>query len=135
MLNSLNDVAPTGIIFFQAAEPILPTKDITFAKYKVRFDTENFCLYERLREFLSRESVICLKKDKKGRMKEFDIIPRIKETVFNEDSAVLVLSSGNEGNLNPSLVLSAFFENTNTAPVFYTVYRTMIYDGNMAEFK
>ncbi len=135
VVERLNAVSPDGISFLSATEPVLPTKDIGFAEYEIYFEKENASLYKRLEEFLKSESVICLKKDKKGRMKEFDIIPKIKSVSVFDEKAVLILSAGNDGNLNPSLCMSAFFENTNTTPVFYSVKRTMIYDNNMEEFK
>ncbi|MGN0494200.1 MAG: TIGR03936 family radical SAM-associated protein [Acutalibacteraceae bacterium] len=134
MLKSLNAAAPEGIEFLRADTPVLPTADICFAEYELKFDPENAPLYEKLKEFLSKESVICQKKDKKGRLKEFDIIPKIKRVEFLSDSALLVLSAGNEGNLNPSLLLNAFFEETATPPVFCKVTRLMLYGKDLKPF-
>ena len=134
MLKSLNAAAPEGIEFLRADTPVLPTKDIFFAEYELAFDPENAPLYKKLKEFLSKESVICRKKDKKGRLKEFDIIPKIKRTEISDEKALLVLSAGNEGNLNPSLILNAFFEETGTTPVFCTVKRLMLYDKDLKPF-
>lgn len=133
-LFKLNAAAPEGIEFLRAEKPVLPTVDIAFAEYELTFDSENTPIYEELKNFLSKESVICQKKDKKGRIKEFDIIPKIKSTEFTGDKAVLVLAAGNEGNLNPSLVLSAFFEQAGTAPVFCSVKRIMLFDKNLKPF-
>lgn len=131
----LNAAAPEGIEFLRAAEPVLPTVDIAFAEYELVFDPENAPLYESLRGFLSKESVICQKKDKKGRIKEFDIIPKIKSAEFTGDKALLILSAGNEGNLNPTLVLGAFFGQMNIAPVFCSVKRLMLFDKDLKPFK
>lgn len=133
-INRLNAAAPDDIEFLRAGEPVLPTVDISFAEYEFIFDPENAPLYEKLVKFLSKESVICQKKDKKGRIKEFDIIPKIKSARIEGDKALLVLSAGNEGNLNPSLVLNAFFEETNTAPVFCSVKRLMLFDKDLKPF-
>ena len=133
-LGRLNAAAPEGIEFLRAEEPVLPTVDIAFAEYELVFDPEDAPLYDKLKEFLSKESVICQKKDKKGRIKEFDIIPKIKSAEFTGDKALLVLSAGNEGNLNPSLVLSAFFEQTDTSPVFCKVKRLMLFDKDLKPF-
>lgn len=134
-VSRLNAAAPEGIEFLRAEEPVLPTVDIAFAEYELTFDPENAPLYDKLKEFLSKESVICQKKDKKGRIKEFDIIPKIKSAEFKGDKALLTLSAGNEGNLNPSLVLSAFFGEMNIAPVFCSVKRLMLFDGDLKPFK
>ena len=134
MLERLNAAAPEGIEFLRADTPVLPTADIFFANYEFKFDPENARLYDLLKEFLSRESVICFKKDKKGRLKEFDIIPKIKRAEFLGDKALLILAAGNEGNLNPSLLLNAFFEKTDTPPVFCGVKRLMLYDKDLKPF-
>ncbi len=133
-LSRLNSAAPEGIRFLRAADPVLPTKDIAFAEYEIAFESGNVFLYPALEKFLSSDSVICIKKDKKGRLKEFDIIPKIKSTDFSGDKPRLILSAGNEGNLNPAMVLSAFFEKTETAPVFYTVRRLMLFDAGLKPF-
>lgn len=133
-VSRLNAAAPEGIEFLRAEEPVLPTVDIAFAEYELTFDPENAPLYDKLKEFLSKESVICQKKDKKGRIKEFDIIPKIKRAEFAGDKVLLVLSAGNEGNLNPSLVLNAFFEQTDTAPIFCKVKRLMLFDKDLKPF-
>ncbi len=133
-VSRLNAAAPEGIEFLRAEEPVLPTVDIAFAEYELTFDPENAPLYDKLKEFLTKESVICQKKDKKGRIKEFDIIPKIKSADFTGDKALLVLAAGNDGNLNPSLVLNAFFEQTDTAPVFCKVKRLMLFDKDLKPF-
>lgn len=134
IVKQLNSAAPDGIKFLRAAEPVKPTVEIAFAEYELVFPDEGDDIYRDLREFLSQKSVVCLKKDKKGRMKEFDIIPKIKKTKFLSNKVLLVLSAGNEGNLNPSLLLSAFFENTGREPVFCEVKRLMLFDRELKPF-
>lgn len=132
MLERLNSVSVEGIEFLKAAEPILPTKDIAYAEYELIFDENGF--FNDLKGFLSKDSVICLKKDKKGRMKELDIIPKIKKKEFDGKQIHLTLTAGNEGNLNPALILNTFFEQTGREPVFYVVKRLMLFDGEGKEF-
>ena len=132
MLGRLNAVSGDGIAFLKAAEPVLPTKDIAYAEYELSFDENGF--FKDLKEFLSKDSVICLKKDKKGRMKELDIIPKIKKKEFDEKLIHLTLTAGNEGNLNPTLILNTFFEQTKREPVFCSVKRLMLFDTEGKEF-
>ena len=134
IVKQLNSAAPDGIEFIRAAEPVKPTVEIAFAEYELIFPDEDNGIYKDLREFLSQESVVCLKKDKNGRMKEFDIIPKIKKTEFLSNKVLLVLSAGNEGNLNPSLLLSAFFEKTGRKPAFCVVRRLMLFDSDLNPF-
>lgn len=135
IVKQLNSAAPDGIKFLRAATPVKPTVEIAFAEYELVFPDEGDGIYKDLREFLSQKSVVCLKKDKKGRLKEFDIIPKIKKTEITENGARLILSAGNEGNLNPSLLLSAFFENTGREPVFCEVKRLMLFDAELKPFE
>lgn len=132
ILKRLNAVTVDGIEFWKAAEPVLRTKDIAYAEYELTFDENGF--FEDLMKFLSKDSIICLKKDKKGRMKELDIIPKIKKKEFDEKLIHLTLTAGNEGNLNPGLILNTFFEQTEREPVFYAVKRLMLFDGEGKEF-
>lgn len=132
MLERLNSVSVEGIEFLKAAEPVLPTKDIAYAQYELTFDENGF--FEDLMKFLSKDSVICLKKDKKGRMKELDIIPKIKKKEFDGKQLRLTLTAGNEGNLNPALILNTFFIETGREPVFYSVKRLMLFDMEGKEF-
>lgn len=132
VLEKLNSVSVDGISFFRAAEPVLPTKDITYAEYELCFEKDG--ISDKLKDFLSRESVICFKKDKKGRIKELDIIPKIKKIELDGSRILLTLTAGNEGNLNPSLILNTFFEQTKEEPCFCAVKRLMLFDGEGKEF-
>ena len=88
IVKQLNSAAPDGIKFLRAAKPVKPTVEIAFAEYELVFPDEGDGIYKDLREFLSQKSVVCLKKDKKGRLKEFDIIPKIKKTEISETERV-----------------------------------------------
>lgn len=128
----LNAATVEGIKFIRTAEPKLATKDIAFAEYKIRFEENP---PDGLNGFFKKESVICRKIGKKGKIKEIDIMPLIKSADINGDTLSLILPAGSESNLNPSLVMDAFFENTACQPVFYTVLRTMIYDSELKPFE
>lgn len=134
-LNALRSVATPDIEFIDVASPVLPMSEIAFAEFKLCFGNNYSLLKPKLEEFLKRDSVICIKKGKKGKLKEIDIIPKIARTDFSEDCLTLTLNAGNEDNLNPSLVVSAFFEQTKTPPVFYSVVRTAVLDKSFNLFK
>ncbi len=111
----------------------MPMKTIGFAKYEL--ELENFDFANSLNEFLNLESIICEKTGKKGKVKEIDLIPKIKSFEITEKGVELVLAAGSEDNLNPTLVMNAFFEQCNIRPVYYTVKRAMIYNRDLKEFK
>lgn len=134
-LENLNSVCPDGIKFISVTNPISQMKEIGFADFKLDFENLNPEIAEKIIAFLSSDSVICQKTGKKGKIKEIDIIPKIKEFSISDNSLILCLTAGNEDNLNPNLVMLTFFEKENIEPVFYTVTRTMLKDKNGNPFK
>lgn len=130
-LSALKKAAVEGIEFSEVLEEGRNMKEIGFADFELEFEA----MPEGLGEFLSRDSVICLKKGKKGKTKEVDIIPKIRGFEIGENILKICLVAGTEDNLNPNLVLSAFFEQTKTEPVFYSVTRTGILDKEGKLFK
>ncbi len=133
-LEQMKAVAPPDIEFFSIAEPITPMKEIGWAEFELDF-SENSTVIKRFYEFFTQESVICEKVGKKGKVKQIDLIPKIGGFTANENKITIRLIAGTEDNLNPSLVMSAFFEQTEAEPVFYTVKRTAILDKNLNLFK
>lgn len=125
-LDALNRVCPDDISFFCISEGGSNMKEIGFAKFELNFDEMPENTANSLKEFLSKDAIICLKKGKKGKFKEIDLIPKIKEWSIDNNKLSLTLIAGTEDNLNPSLVLSTFFEQTNTEPIYYSVLRTEI---------
>ena len=134
-LEALKRVSPPDIEFVRVAEPKMPMKDIAFAEFVLDFGDNISAIKEKLTEFLSRDSIICEKKGKKGKIKEIDIIPKIASFSFQNDKLVLCLTAGNEDNLNPSLVMDTFFAQTETEELFYSVTRTAILDKNKKIFE
>ena len=132
-LEALKNVAVADIEFVSAAEPQMPMKTIGFAKYELTF--EDFSFKDSLLDFLNQESILCTKKGKKGKLKEIDLIPKIREFSADDVGISLVLAAGSEDNLNPALIMDTFFEQKNIAPIFYFVKRTMIYNKDFDEFK
>ena len=57
----------------------------------------------------------------------------IKKAELEDNRLTLVLTAGNENNLNPALVLSTLFE-LEGIRLYYEVTRTMIYDKEMQSF-
>ena len=132
-LDALRKVAVPDIEFISVTEPQMPMKTIGFAKYELSF--EDFTFKDSLIDFLSQESIICTKKGKKGKFKEIDLIPKIKEFSATDTGLNLILVAGSEDNLNPALIMDTFFEQKGIAPNFYSVERTMIYNKDFAEFE
>ena len=133
-LENMKAVAPPDIEFFGIAEPKLHMKEIGWADFTLTFDDADLPILEKIKTFLSQESIICEKVGKKKKVKQIDLIPKINSFSINGNELLLRLIAGTQDNLNPSLVMNAFFEQTQTEPVFYSVTRTDILDKNLNRF-
>ena len=132
VLSALKNVAAKDIEFVSVSEPQMQMKNIGFAKYELEF--ENFVFADVLDKFLKQEQILCQKTGKKGKIKEIDLIPKIKSFEITENGINMTLVAGSEDNLNPSLVMDAFFNQCGISPVYYTVARTMIYNKDGGKF-
>ncbi len=132
--SKLNAVSVPDIRFWASAPAVLAMKDIAFAEYLIKLDTEDKQILEKITEFFKNDSIICEKRTKKGTTKQIDLISNIKKAELCENTLDVILSAGNEDNLNPSLVMNAFFEKCGVEPLFYSVTRTAIYDKNLDKF-
>ncbi len=130
LVDDLNAVSTPDICFIKAAEAVMHVKEIAFAEFELTFDE----IDDRLSDFFKNESIITNKKTKKGGVRDIDIAPLIKKAEINGNKLTLILSAGNENNINPSLVMNAFFDYAKSEPVFYDVTRTMIYNKDLKEF-
>ncbi len=125
-LEALNKVTVEGIEFMSVCDQQQNMKDIGYAEYKLYFDD----IPEKLGDFLKRDSILCEKKGKKGKIKEIDLIPKIKSFNIENNTLNLAVVAGCEDNLNPTLIMDTFFSQTQTKPVFYSVERTAILNKN-----
>ncbi len=131
LIDRLNAVSTPDICFLKASEPLMHTKEIAFAEFELTFDEID---NEKLSKFFSQKAIICQKKTKKGGVRDIDIAPLIKKAEISENRLTLILTAGNENNLNPSLVMNAFFEFCGMKPLYYEVARTMIYNKSLERF-
>lgn len=133
----LNAVCPPYITFFSVAEPVKKAGDVAAAEFNITFD-DGGDIAEDLNTFLSRESIVVLKKTKKGGEKEIEVGDKIKRfEITNLDGNTVLkitLPAGSVENLNPELFLNKFFEE-NGKYYCYVVNRTAILDLNEKLFK
>ena len=125
----LNEKAVNGLEILSVNEPKFKPSQIGFCRYKVEFleavDTAS------LESFLNSEEIIIEKRNKKGKYNKVDIAPKIKDFVLDGNYLTLTLSAGND-NLNPTLLLDAFFGDGKKAE--YIVTREMLYTAEMEQF-
>lgn len=134
-LTALQKVSVPDIEFFEVSEAVLKMKEIGFAEFEILFDGVSPEFAEKINLFFERKSIICQKTTKKGGTKDIDIAPLIRKFSLEGNKLTLVLTAGNENNLNPSLVMSALFTQCGTEPIYYSVTRTMLYDKELKPFK
>ncbi len=133
----LNAVCPPYITFFGVAEPQKKAGDVAAAEFEITFD-DGGEVAQDLNSFLSRESIVVLKKTKKGGQKEIEVADKIKHfEIINTDgnsTLKITLPAGSVENLNPELYLNKFFEESGKY-YCYKVNRTAILDLNGKPFK
>jgi len=135
--DKLNAVFPEYVHAFCVAEPVQKVGKIGFAQFEITFQ-DNGLLLEALKEFLARNEIKCLKKTKKGAMKEIDIAPKIVESRvegLENTTLYLTLPAGGEDNVNPELLLNAFFEQSGQNYYCYLVRRIGILNTEKEIFK
>ena len=135
LLADLNRVSIPDIEFFKVEAPVFKMKEIAFAEFEVTFDSMSDDVAQKINKFFDRESIITQKTTKKGGTKDVDIAPLIKKADLKDNMLTLILTAGNENNLNPILVLKTMFETERLDPIYYTVKRTMIYNKEMQSFQ
>ncbi len=135
VLKSLQSVSTEDIEFFAVNEAVMNMKEIRFAEFEILFDEVDSKLALEINEFFESKEIICQKTTKKGGTRDIDIAPLIKKYELCGNKLTLILTAGNEDNLNPSLVMSEFFEKKNLEPLFYSVKRIMIYNKDLQQFK
>lgn len=134
-LTALQKVSVPDIEFFAVSEAVLKMKEIGFAEFEILFDGVSPEFADKINSFFESKSIICQKTTKKGGTKDIDIAPLIRKFSLEGNKLTLVLTAGNENNLNPSLVMSALFTQCKTEPIYYSVTRTMLYDKELKPFK
>ncbi len=137
LCDSLNAVCPPYIKFFDAKSPIKKAGDVSFAEFLVTFDDKGE-IKSALESFFSSGSITVLKKTKKGVIKELEVSDKIIAFNFESDNGDTVLKitlpAGSVENLNPELILTAFFEQSGSY-YCYDITRTAIFDKDNKLFK
>lgn len=135
VLIAMQSVCPEGINLYDVKDPVKHTKEIGFATYELTLDEIDGNTKTALEDFFASGSILCEKVGKKGKVKQIDLIPKIKQYFIKENVITLTLVAGSEDNLNPTLVMDTFFDKTGIGKIYYTVTRTEILqkDGNQFE--
>lgn len=140
VIDRMNAVLPEGIIMHGAVIAQKKVTDIASSRYCITFDTPGISDYfaGALKDFLSQESIIITKLNKKKKPVETDLRRFVHafDVTAQENSVLLdiVLSSGCTENCNPSLIIGAFFDSFGCGETEHLIVRHMIMDGEGKEF-
>lgn len=141
LISRMNKVLPEGLEVLDAVPPVEKVNDIASSRYTITLQPENIdCdeLCAKLAAFLSQESIMTQKLNKKKKLVELDLKPFVRsfEVAAENDSVVLkaVLASGCTENCNPSLVLNAFYTACGIDELPCSITRECILDTDGKEF-
>lgn len=137
----LNTALPPGFKAVRAAKPVNEPSAIAYADYDVRLIYEipvTGSIEQKLESFLALPVIEAQKKTKKG-MKTVDIKPLSKVASTKIDGNVMELNlrmaAGIELNINPTLLLKAFYDWSGVLPEGVKIMRTAILDKTGADFE
>ena len=140
VIRKLNSVLPEGLVIHEAVTPVKKVNDIAASRYTITFSTEGISDYfcQSLTEFLSQESIVIQKLNKKKKPVDVDLRKFVHAFDASADGNSVVLhitlSSGCTENCNPSLVLGAFFDAFGCGEADHLIVREMILDDEGKEF-
>jgi hypothetical protein len=121
------------------AEPKQKVAELKFAEFTLIFKDSDQELLNKLQEFFKNDSIMVLKKGKKGKLTEVDLAQKIKSINQELSEGVLtvkiVLPAGNDENINPMLFIQAFCEAGNNRPEVCLIHRNMLYNASMRIFE
>lgn len=104
----INPFLPDGILINEACLPLRKLSEMAFADYLVSFDKTTVPLDE-MASYLSSESVVVLKRTKRGEAMT-DIRPDIHGVSVENAGLSLLLTASQSANLNPVFALAAVQE-------------------------
>lgn len=141
LISRMNKVLPEGLEILDAVTPAEKVNDIASSRYTITIkpealNCEEFCT--KLDSFLSQESILTQKLNKKKKLVELDLKPFVRsfETAVDGNNVILkaVLASGCTENCNPSLVFNAFYTACGIEEQPCSITRECILDANGKEF-
>lgn len=134
ILNKINQNCPTGlaieeVIYLSDQEPSAMAS-VSAAKYIIM--QENIIFTNDMVEKTARlDTLIIKKKNKKGKVNDFDIKPGIYNVFIDEHKMIMTLATGSTLNVKPEAVLMAFTEyfGIEFKRFNYKVHREELYHG------
>lgn len=140
IVSRLNSVLPMGLNAYAAAPPVYKAADIALAAYEVRLvlaDTDPKQAIRILEAFFAQPEITAMKRTKKGE-KEISLKQYLHDLKIRPDGDEVLLTvklpAGNELNINPTLVLDAFGQQTGMLIDRLAVKKTAVFTKDEKKF-
>lgn len=139
----LNNVLPQDIKIVDVYDDFRDNSEIVYSDYVYKFEfKDNEAAFEKIKNVLSSDEIIALKKGKQGRkrvMKETNIKSFIDKYSISIRNDVIVLNirllAGPEKNLNPSLLFDTIIRLIDMDFEWKSIARISLLDKDYKEFK
>ncbi|MEI3288566.1 MAG: TIGR03936 family radical SAM-associated protein [Eubacterium sp.] len=141
--NRLNNVLPQDIKIVDVYDDFRDNSEIVYSDYVFKFEfKDNEAAFEKIKNVLSSDEIIALKKGKQGRkrvMKETNIKSFIDKYSISIRNDVIVLNirllAGPEKNLNPSLLFDTIIRLIDMDFEWKSIARISLLDKDYKEFR
>lgn len=141
--NRLNNVLPQDIKIVDVYDDFRDNSEIVYSDYVYKFEfKDNEAAFEKIKNVLSSDKIIALKKGKQGRkrvMKETNIKSFIDKYSISIRNDVIVLNirllAGPEKNLNPSLLFDTIIRLIDMDFEWKSIARISLLDKDYKEFR
>lgn len=141
--NRLNNVLPQDIKIVDVYDDFRDNSEIVYSDYVYKFEfKDNEAAFEKIKNVLSSDEIIALKKGKQGRkrvMKETNIksfIDKYSISIRNDVIALNIrLLAGPEKNLNPSLLFDTIIRLIDMDFEWKSIARISLLDKDYKEFR
>lgn len=141
--NRLNNVLPQDIKIVDVYDDFRDNSEIVYSDYVYKFEfKDNEAAFEKIKNVLSSDEIIALKKGKHGRkrvMKETNIKSFIDKYSISIRNDVIVLNirllAGPEKNLNPSLLFDTIIRLIDMDFEWKSIARISLLDKDYKEFR
>ena len=141
LAKQIDSQLPDTINILKIAVPNMKTDEIKYAKYEVKFSNVHDEFYNKVCDTMNGDTFMVTKKCKKGRQKTEKLVD-IKENIIefhvekleNEIILHLLVSSGNENNINPMLIVKNICNDTEYDADDVDVVKIQSLTKDMVEF-
>ena len=141
--NRFNNVLPQDIKIVDVYDDFRDNSEIVYSDYVYKFEfKDNEAAFEKIKNVLSSDEIIALKKGKQGRkrvMKETNIKSFIDKYSISIRNDVIVLNirllAGPEKNLNPSLLFDTIIRLIDMDFEWKSIARISLLDKDYKEFR